>query len=541
MIWILVWKILSSTMRFDVLSIFPEFFSVLDLSLVKKAQTNHLIDVNVHDVRDWAYDRHRSVDDTPFGGGAGMLMKPDVWARAIDAVTHHSPTGEHMEAAHERESAEDCEYRPFTLAIPTPSGQPLTQRICEELANNQGDIVLACGRYEGIDARVAEYYRAQPGVHVLEYSLGDYVLNGGEVAAVALIEAVSRLVPGMVGNPHSLDEESYAHDGLLEYPSYTRPQVFRGLSVPDVLTSGNHQAVARWRRDRALERTARRRPDMIAALDPHKLNKKDRETLAHEGWFTSGGPLTRIDIRPALLSEAQELAQLAQRTFPDAAPRDLQEKDIQAYMKQYLQPENFYELLNDPKHHVIMVASKRSSRAYYSSSIRCDDMCDQVDSDPRLDSDPRDTTHNIGVGSNYLGNDQALCPQDHELVGYIWAVIPEGSGVAGHSEGAPENFVTSDGIKRCGPLIYLEKAYVDRPWRGAYLFRQLMHATLAHIRMMVGSYPHPYVWLGTNKENRRAQRAYRHLGFEYSGERLFYVGDQLNNDVTMALRLNMAE
>jgi len=223
--------------RFDIVSVFPEFFAVLDLSLIGKARERGILDIAVHDLRDWTDDPHRSVDDTPFGGGAGMVMRPDVWGAALD----------------------DTLGDDGVLAVPTPSGTPLTQRMCEDLAA-VGHIVLACGRYEGIDARVADHYE-ESGVRVVRYSLGDYVLNGGEVAAVALVEAVGRLVPGLVGNPESLVEESHGAAGLLEYPVYTRPARWRGLDVPAVLTSGDHGKVARWRRDRALEVTAGRRPD----------------------------------------------------------------------------------------------------------------------------------------------------------------------------------------------------------------------------------------------------------------------------------------
>ena len=179
-------------MRFDIVSVFPEFFAVLDLSLIGKARERGILDIAVHDLRDWTDDPHRSVDDTPFGGGAGMVMRPDVWGAALD----------------------DTLGDDGVLAVPTPSGAPLTQRMCEDLAA-VGHIVLACGRYEGIDARVADHYE-ESGVRVVRYSLGDYVLNGGEVAAVALVEAVGRLVPGLVGNPESLVEGSHRAARLLE-------------------------------------------------------------------------------------------------------------------------------------------------------------------------------------------------------------------------------------------------------------------------------------------------------------------------------------
>ena len=257
-------------MRIDVVSIFPGYLAPLDLSLVGKARETGLLDLRVHDLRDWTTDRHRTVDDTPFGGGAGMVMRPDVWGTALDDVLD--------EGAH--------------LLIPTPSGEPLTQRTAEALATEQ-HLVIACGRYEGIDARVAEHYRSRPGVRVTEFSIGDYVLNGGEVAALVVVEAVGRLLPGVVGNPHSLVEESHGAAGLLEYPVYTKPPSWAELEIPDVLLSGHHARIERWRRDQALVRTAARRPDMLLALDPAGLDKHDLATLEGLGWGVESGRLTQ--------------------------------------------------------------------------------------------------------------------------------------------------------------------------------------------------------------------------------------------------------
>jgi len=223
--------------RVDIVTIFPEFFGVLDVSLLGKARQSGLIDVHVHDLRDAAHDRHRTVDDTPYGGGAGMVMKPEPWGEMLDGiVTERS-----------------------TLIVPSPAGHPFTQATARELAERE-HLVFACGRYEGIDQRVIEHYADR--IEVREVSLGDYVLNGGEVAAVAIIEAVGRLVPGVIGNPASLDEESH-EAGLLEYPSYTKPAVWRDREVPPVLLSGNHGAVDAWRHEQRLERTRRVRPDLI--------------------------------------------------------------------------------------------------------------------------------------------------------------------------------------------------------------------------------------------------------------------------------------
>ena len=246
-------------MRIDVVTIFPDYLAPLDLSLVGKAREAGLLDLRVHDLRDWAGDRHRTVDDAPLGGGAGMVMRPDVWGLALDAL---------LPAAGEAGKVE--------LIVPTPSGEPLNQRTAERLATTD-HLVIACGRYEGIDARVVEHYRGR--IPVTEVSLGDYVLGGGEVAALVLVEAVARLLPGVLGNPESLIEESHGVAGLLEYPVYTRPPVWRDRQVPDVLLSGHHARIDRWRRDRALARTARRRPDLLIRLLPADLDARDREVL----------------------------------------------------------------------------------------------------------------------------------------------------------------------------------------------------------------------------------------------------------------------
>ena len=233
-------------MRIDLLSIFPDYFAPLEVSLLGKAGEHGLVDLRIHDLREWTHDRHRSVDDTPYGGGAGMVMMPSVWGEAIDEVFEETETGGQSDRR--------------VLAIPTPSGRPLTQSMAQDLTNAT-QLVIACGRYEGIDQRVAEHYR-EAGFEVLEYSIGDYVLNGGEVAALVLVEAVTRLLDGFMGNPDSIVEESYSQ-GLLEYPAYTKPRSWRGLEVPEILLSGNHAAIATWRREQALERTRSRRPELL--------------------------------------------------------------------------------------------------------------------------------------------------------------------------------------------------------------------------------------------------------------------------------------
>ncbi|MCB7137680.1 tRNA (guanosine(37)-N1)-methyltransferase TrmD [Cellulosimicrobium marinum] len=265
-------------MRVDVVTIFPDYLAALDLSLVGKARTAGILDLRVHDLRDWTSDRHRTVDDTPFGGGAGMVMRPDVWGRAIDDVARPA-TPDDAPAPGARAH----------LVVPTPSGTTFTQRTAEALAR-EDHLVFACGRYEGIDSRVAEHYRAT-GAPVSELSIGDYVLNGGEVAALVMVEAVARLLPGVVGNPESLVEESHGAAGLLEYPVYTKPPVWADREVPEVLLSGHHARIHRWRRDEALRRTAARRPDMLRALDVTTLDRHDLAVLAEEGWTPHDGHL----------------------------------------------------------------------------------------------------------------------------------------------------------------------------------------------------------------------------------------------------------
>jgi tRNA (guanine37-N1)-methyltransferase len=226
-------------MKIDVVTIFPEYFAPLELSLIGKAQEREVIDVCVHNLRDFTTDNHHSVDDTPYGGGAGMVMSPDIWGDALDPLMIDNTD----------------------LIILTPAGEVFDQRMAEELSTSQ-HLVFACGRYEGIDARVGEYYSqeecSQKGIRVREVSIGNYVLGGGEVAALVMIEAITRLLPGVIGNPDSLSEESHNEEGFIEYPNYTKPQSWRGLSVPDVLLSGNHAAIAKWRAEAAEKRAQNR-------------------------------------------------------------------------------------------------------------------------------------------------------------------------------------------------------------------------------------------------------------------------------------------
>ncbi|GAB3411014.1 tRNA (guanosine(37)-N1)-methyltransferase TrmD [Schumannella luteola] len=235
----------AGPVRVDIFTIFPEFFSVLDVSLLGKARTSGLLDLGVHDLRGFATDRHRSVDDTPYGGGAGMVMKPEPWGQALDSVV--TPAS--------------------TVIFPSPAGEVFTQRRARDLSTRE-HLVFACGRYEGIDQRVID--DAASRAEVIELSLGDYVLNGGEVATMAVVEAVGRLIPGVVGNPESLTEESH-EDGLLEYPSYTKPAEWRGREVPPILLSGHHAQIAAWRREQQIERTRRVRPELL----PEELREVD--------------------------------------------------------------------------------------------------------------------------------------------------------------------------------------------------------------------------------------------------------------------------
>ncbi|WP_424536975.1 tRNA (guanosine(37)-N1)-methyltransferase TrmD [Sphaerisporangium viridialbum] len=247
-------------MRVDIISIFPEYFAPLDVSLIGKARQRGLLDIRVHQLRDWTHDVHRTVDDTPYGGGPGMVMKPEPWGEAIDAVAS---------------SAEG----PPRLVVPTPSGRPFTQEVALEYAKEPW-LLFAPARYEGIDARVMAEYGSR--LRLDEVSIGDYVLAGGEAAVLVIVEAVGRLLPGVLGNAGSVADDSFAPGsmaGLLEGPVYTKPPVWRGHEVPPILLSGNHGAIARWRRDEALRRTVAKRPELAARLDPGSLDKRDREVL----------------------------------------------------------------------------------------------------------------------------------------------------------------------------------------------------------------------------------------------------------------------
>jgi tRNA (guanine37-N1)-methyltransferase len=243
--------------RVDIVTIFPDYFGPLELSLIGKARSAGTLQVAVHDLRTWTSDVHRTVDDSPYGGGPGMVMRPEPWGQALDAVAGPDTT----------------------LVVPSPVGKPFTQADAHELAALD-HLVFACGRYEGIDQRVID--DAASRMPVREVSLGDYVLFGGEVAVIVIMEAVTRLLPGVLGNAESLTEESHAA-GLLEAPVYTKPASWRERAVPEVLRSGDHGRIARWRREQSLLRTASRRPDLYAAYPAEKLDKRDRAALAEAG------------------------------------------------------------------------------------------------------------------------------------------------------------------------------------------------------------------------------------------------------------------
>jgi tRNA (guanine37-N1)-methyltransferase len=245
-------------MKVDVVTIFPGYLAPLELSLVGRARATGVLQVAVHDLRRWTHDVHRTVDDSPYGGGPGMVMRPEPWGEALDAL---ATTRTH-------------------LVVPTPAGAPFTQRRAAALAGEE-HLIVACGRYEGIDQRVVD--DAADRMAVSEISLGDYVLFGGEAVALVILEAVARLLPGVVGNADSLLEESHV-EGLLEAPLFTKPASWRGREVPEVLRSGDHARIARWRREQALLRTAARRPDLLAALPPEALDAQDVAVLAGAGF-----------------------------------------------------------------------------------------------------------------------------------------------------------------------------------------------------------------------------------------------------------------
>ena len=468
-------------MRIDVVTIFPDYLKVLDLSLIGRAADRGDLDLRVHDLRDHAHDRHRTVDDTPLGGGAGMVMKPDVWGEALDDVL----AGDAATAGRQ------------VLIIPTPSGEVFSQRTAEDLAGADS-LVFACGRYEGIDARVPEHY-ASRGVEVRELSIGDYVLNGGEVAAVVMIEAIARLLPGVLGNPQSLVEESPGAAGLLEYPVHTRPTRWRDLDVDPVLLSGDHARIARSRRDQAIARTVSRRPDMITRLDAALLDHEDRATLAALGWATPVGAAhpVPVRIRPATARDAEALADLAARTFPDACEHVIASESITRHIATNLVPELFSTWAGDER--VDLVVAELLAPL---PGIRT--------------SGETETTETSG-GPN--------------LVGYA-AVLREEHDAAGEP---PPGIDPRPACVRARPgqvVGELSKVYVDSAMRGSGLTPALISAVTRQAAARGAS----LLWLGTHITNKRAQKAYKRAGFRQVGTRTYNVGGQDTHDVVMTRR-----
>lgn len=449
-------------MRVDVVTIFPEYLDALRLSLVGKAAEAGLLALEVHDLRAWTTDRHHTVDDAPLGGGAGMVMKPDVWGRALEDVLA-------LGVSHCDREGTGCGEARTVLAVPTPSGVPLDQRTVEDLATVD-HLVIACGRYEGIDARVPEHYSGR--VEVLEYSIGDYVLNGGEAAALVLVEAVARLVPGVLGNPESLAEESHGAAGLLEYPVYTRPARWRGLEAPGVLLSGHHANIARWRRDRALERTFRRRPDMFAALTRDQLEPGDRGILARLGFAATPAGLRPLRVRPAVAEDVDELAALAAETFPLACPDHLPPEDVAAFVAENLSPHRFRQYLADTGRFLVLVAEL-----------------------------------------------------DGALAGYTLTVLPRTADEAPYSADVAA-------VVTARPVAELSKIYVRQRAHGSGISQALMDATLAELaERTVEGQPLAAAWLGTNARNRRARKFYGRTGWQHAGSRRFTVGGRVEDDV----------
>ncbi|MFD7465701.1 tRNA (guanosine(37)-N1)-methyltransferase TrmD [Streptomyces tendae] len=256
-------------MRLDVVTIFPEYLEPLNVSLVGKARARGQLGVHVHDLREWTYDRHNTVDDTPYGGGPGMVMKTEPWGDALDSL---------LADGYETGSGEPA------LIVPTPSGRPFTQELAVHLSERPW-LIFTPARYEGIDRRVVDEYATR--MPVYEVSIGDYVLAGGEAAVLVVTEAVARLLPGVLGNAESHRDDSFAPGAmanLLEGPVHTKPPQWRGRGIPDVLLSGHHGKIARWRRDEALRRTTANRPDLIERCEPAAFDKKDREMLSILGW-----------------------------------------------------------------------------------------------------------------------------------------------------------------------------------------------------------------------------------------------------------------
>ena len=468
-------------MRIDVVTIFPDYLKVLDLSLIGKAADRGPLDLHVHDLRDHAHDRHRTVDDTPLGGGAGMVMKPDVWGEALDEVLAVDTPGAPRQV----------------LIVPTPAGEVFTQRTAEDLAGAER-LVFACGRYEGIDARVPEHY-ASRGIEVRELSIGDYVLNGGEVATIVMIEAIARLLPGVLGNPESLVEESHGAAGLLEYPVHTRPTRWRGLQVDPVLLSGDHGRIARARRDQSIARTVERRPDMIRALDPTGLDREDRAVLASMGWAVPAGAEHPIPVRlrNASADDAHVLAALAARTFPDACGNVIAPEFLERHIATTLVPELFATWTGDDRVDLVVAELLEPLLAGPDSSFGAEAGASTA---PAL----------VGYAAVLREEADSGGERPHGIDPRPACVRPAGGEVVGE----------------------LSKVYVDATMRGSGLTPALMDAVIRQ----AAAHGTDLLWLGTHVTNKRAQKAYKRAGFRQVGTRTYNVGGQDAHDVVMTRR-----
>lgn len=454
-------------MRVDVLTIFPQYFQPLELSLVGKARKAGRFNLTIHDLREWTNDPHRTVDGPQAGGGPGMVMRADVWGRALDEVI-------------------DENNNPI-LIVPTPAGKTLTQSTVEYFAQAE-QLVFACGRYEGIDERVVNHYQ-QRGVQVFEVSLGDFILNGGEVAALAAIEATVRMIPGVVSNPDSLADDSFSgRSQLLDYPAYTKPNSWRGADIPEVLLSGDHQRVARWRWRQQLRRTANLRPDLIVdaikaneswpenASDDEFPTREDHDLLIRDGMLLVNGSDGNSSLLPCRLQRAalgneEALAEIAQLTFPDACPPSLSAAEIDAHIAAHLDRNAFARMLTNPAFHIWMMS---------------------VESKP---------------------------------IGFFVAIMDR----------RPEDDEEARNVKlrldRNKRVAEISKCYVAREYRGTAVAGALMNAALKDL----ASLPQPVqvAWLGTNRSNRRAIGFYEKCGFAIRGSRDFLVGDQWQDDVLL--------
>lgn len=515
---------MTGALRLDVVTIFPDYLRVLDLSLIGKAASTGLIDLRVHDLRDWARDRHRTVDGTPVGGGAGMVMRADVWGQALDAVLASGTAVDGREPAARR-----------VLVVPTPAGEVFTQRTAEELAHAD-QIVFACGRYEGIDARVAEHYR-RSGLEVRELSIGDYVLNGGEVATLVMVEAVARLRPGVLGNPESVEEESHSVAGLLEYPVYTRPIAWRGLDLATTeaaLLSGDHARVARHRRDQSLARTAARRPDLVAALDPARLDREDRASLARCGWAvppSSPHPVP-LRLRPAVAADLPELARLAARACPDACPPGLDPARPPTATVQAL--ERLSACLADSRARLTVAtlpqgltapACQAADRAPTLGAATGADDCALPRTEPPAPGAAPEDAGAAGPGAPLVVG---------ALVGYSLVMLgqPQAQGEGPGPAPVPE-CLHAQGAE---PVAELSRLCLDPRLRGSGLGAALLEQAVEEARAAGAG----RLWVGVHTGDRYAQKTYRRAGFRRAGTRSYEVGGRHCHDVVMARETSTA-